>query len=193
MKALTSVLMVMVIALFAVTNVNSQDTSNIKVVLHGAKMVNDSSHYGIAGSVVMPNPGAKVVVAVVGPKYSVKDVWSIEFMAGTFSKDNVAEMLFDTRISYDGLKPLHLWSCIEYFPTSGNWYSYIDANYEISNLGLIGIESENMHLNGSDDDLSIGPRVVIPFQDGKFVLIGAYQFHNNDNSNQLWTRTVFNF
>ncbi len=193
MKFITTVFTIMVIAILTTTNVSAQDASNLKVVLHGSKMVNDSSYFGIAGSVVLPNPGAKIVVAVVGPKVKLNSDLSVELMAGSFSINNTAELIFDTRIAYDAFKPLHLWSCVEYYATSHNWYSYIDANYEVGSLGLIGIESENMHFKGSSDDLSIGPRLVVPFQNGKFVLIGAYQFHNNDNANQIWTRTVFNF
>ncbi|XOU94265.1 MAG: hypothetical protein ACNFW9_05475 [Candidatus Kerfeldbacteria bacterium] len=193
MKIQTIILVSFILALFFTTNVSAQETYNSKIVLHGTKMTSDSSRFGITGRMAIPNPGAKIVVTIAGPKFSIKDKWSIEFMIGTFSKENVGEMLFDSRIYYSVLKPLLLSSCIEYFPKSGNWYTYFDANYKIGNLGLVGIESENMHFKGTPDDPSFGPRIAIPFQEGHFILIGAYQFHNSGNVNKVWIRAILNF
>jgi len=114
-------------------------------------------------------------------------------MAGTFTKDQAGELAFDFRASYDGFDPIHLWTNVEYFPKTDSWYTYLDANYRIGKLGLIGIETENMHFPSKDDDWSAGPRVVLPLSEGRLVLIGAYQFHNGKNSNQVWTRAVLNF
>ncbi|MBU0612928.1 hypothetical protein KKB10_02835, partial [Patescibacteria group bacterium] len=138
------------------------------------------------------NPAVSVFVA--GPRYGVKDQWWIEVMGGALTIMQESQPLIDLRGSYDVIDPIHLWTNIEYFPKEGNWYAYFDLNYRLPVVGLIGIETENNLPNHGRADLSIGPRIVLPFSDGKFVLISAYQFHKSElGGNQLWIRTVFNF
>lgn len=171
----------------------TQDLYNTKVLFHGTKQVADSSNFQLAGWTVFPNIGNGPVLMVGGIGYSVPDTWGVEVMAGTFTKEQSGQFIIDVRASYDAFDPIHLWINVEYFPKSGDWYTYLDANYRIGKLGLIGIETENMHFADKEDDLSFGPRVVLPLSQGQFVLIGAYQFHSGDNANQVWSRMVLNF
>ncbi|MBU0963818.1 hypothetical protein KKC06_02135 [Patescibacteria group bacterium] len=163
---------------------------NTKLLLHGTKQVSETSKFGISGWLIIPNPGAKVTVAVAGPKYCGNNWW-IEFNAGAFIKENKGEGMIDIRFSYDKKDPVHIWSNIEYFMDSQNWYTYLDANYRLGQICLLGAETENMHFKDAVDDYGYGPRLVLPFKDGQFVLIGSYQFHSGPN--QIWARAVLNF
>lgn len=194
-QALITALLVVIVVVLSTSQsfAQEQTSSNFKLLFHGSKSLNETSNWGIASWVIIPNPGsAKVVLGVVGPRYEVKDKWSLEVMAGSFSKDQVGQLVFDIRASYDAFDPIHVWANVEYFPQSGNWYSYLDVNYRLGNLGLVGVETENMHFVGRKDNFGFGPRVVSPFASGQFVVVGAYQFHI-DNVDEIWLRTIFNF
>lgn len=185
---------VMLLGGMTISSPQAQNAYSTKVLLHGTKPVADSSNWGIGGWLVVPNPGAQVFVTVVGPRYEVAKKWSVEVMAGTFSLEQEGQFLIDIRASYDAFDPIHFWTNVEYFPKTGDWYTYLEANYRIGQLGLIGVETENSHFSSGSDDLSFGPRVVIPFRQGQFILIGAYQFHFQASyQNQAWSRVVLNF
>ena len=190
MKALITILALM-IACSAV----AETTTNTKLLLHGTKQITESSNWQVAAWGIVPNftSNPNVSVFVTGPRYGANQWW-IELMGGALTINRDSQPLIDLRASYDVLDPIHLWTNIEYFPKENNWYAYFDLNYRLPVIGLIGIETENNLPNHGKTDLSIGPRIVLPFDDGKFVLIGAYQLHKSEfGGNQLWIRTVFNF
>lgn len=190
MKTLVIVLILVLVTGSAL----AEDITNTKLLLHGTKPIIEDSSWQVSAWGIVPNftSNPNVSVFVAGPRYEMKDRWWIEAMAGALTVNQKSEPLIDIRASYDVLDPIHLWTNVEYFPKEGNWYAYLDLNYRLPVVGLIGIETENNLPNHSKADLSIGPRIVLPFSDGKFVLISAYQFHNF-GENQLWIRTVFNF
>ncbi len=168
-----------------------QTLNNTKVLIHGTKLSSDSSSFGLAGWFILPNPGNGVVVTIAGPRYSAES-GSIEVMFGVKSVKQVGEPFIDLRASYDACTPFHYWTNIEYFPKSGNWYLYLDANLDLGTLVKVGVESENTLNASAPDDLSIGPRIVIPFTK-QFSMVGAYQFHSQGNPCQTWARAVVNF
>ncbi|MFA6553128.1 MAG: hypothetical protein WCT27_01760 [Patescibacteria group bacterium] len=169
----------------------ASDLCNTKLLLHGTKTVADSSQFGVAGWFILPNPGSGTVVAVAGPRLTTKSGW-VELMVGFKSVKQAGELLIDLRVSYDAYKPIHFWTNVEYFPTTGDWYLYVDCNYDLGSLGKIGLETENTFYVNGRNNLSIGPRIVVPFT-GQFAIVGAYQFHSQGNQNQAWARAVVNF
>lgn len=191
MKTLLAILIGCCLMAAVVSPATAADLCNTKLLLHGTKTVSDSSSFGFAGWFILPNPGSGTVVAVVGPRYTAKSGW-VEVMAGFVSKKQRGEFLFDLRASYDRFAPIHFWTNVEYFPQTHNGYLYLDVNYDIRSLGKIGLETENTFLSGGADNLSVGPRVVVPFT-RQFSMIGAYQFHSHGNQNQAWARAVVNF
>lgn len=187
-NALTALLIIIVITTSSHVFAGEADQYNTKVLLHGTKQISDSSSWQLSGWAIFPNIGNGPVLMVGGPRYEIKDQWSIECMAGTFTKDQAGELVIDIRASYDAFDPIHLWTNVEYFPKTRNWYTYLDVNYRIGNLGLVGIETENMHFPNAKDDLSIGPRVVLPL--GQITIVWALQFHNGGNPKQIWARVI---
>lgn len=173
-------------------NVGAADLNNSKLLLHATKALSATDqHFGMAGWFILPNPGSGTVVSVAGLRYTAKSGW-VEMMAGFKSMKQTGEPLFDLRALYDAFSPAHFWTNVEYFPKTGNWYLYVDFNYDIGTLGKIGLETENTFSVKTGGNLSIGPRIVIPFTK-QFSMVGAYQFHNQANQNQIWARAVVNF
>ncbi|MFA6272855.1 MAG: hypothetical protein WC693_07260 [Patescibacteria group bacterium] len=189
MKKLIIVLALVIFASNAVAGV-----TNTKLLLHGTKPVAGQSSWQVAAWGIIPNFAADPTksVFVAGPRYKAGDRWWIELMSGALTVKRESQPVVDLRASYDLLTPLHIWSNVQYFPRTGDWYFYFDTNYQLPAVGLIGVETENNVPNNATADLSIGPRAVLPFNGGKLALISAYQFHNH-GGNQLWIRTVFNF
>lgn len=189
----TAVLMVTVLLTATLAFAGEPDQYNTKVLLNGSKQVAEQTNWQYVGTAVFPNIGHGPVLMMGGIGYAVDKTWNVKTMLGTFSKDQTGQLVVDLRASYDALDPVHLWADVEYYSKSGDWYAYMDVNYRIGNLGLIGVETENTLVVGAKDNLSIGPRVVLPLSEGRLVLIGAYQFHNNGNQNQVWSRAAINF
>ncbi|MFA6272113.1 MAG: hypothetical protein WC693_03315 [Patescibacteria group bacterium] len=189
MKKLIIILALVVFASNAVAGV-----TNTKLLLHGTKPATGQSSWQVAAWEIIPNFAADPTknVFVAGPRYKAGDRWWIELMSGALTVKRESTPLIDLRASFDALDPVHLWTNIEYFPQSGDWYVYFDINYRLPAVGLVGVETENNIPNNTSADLSIGPRAVLPFNEGKLVLISTYQFHNH-SENQLWFRTVLTF
>lgn len=167
-------------------NADALADTNTKLLLHGTKPIAEGSQWQAAGWVVIPNLSKTLMVA--GPRYQ-QESWWIEAMAGTVVADRQGAFLLDVRASYDRLDPLYIWGNVEYRPDNGYWYLYADMNVRLATIGFLGLETENDLFASQPNDMSYGPRAVIPF--GQLTLIGAYQFHSGDN--QVWIRSVVSF
>ena len=196
MKTLMLVIAVLSIASAAYSGENT----NTKLLLHATQPITEHSNWQTAGWVVVPNftnPTKALVVA--GPRYQQAKRWWAEVNLGFLTVEpkesgqpRDRSFIIDFRASYDALNPIHFYANIEHVPSKNYWYTYFDVNYRLPLVGLVGLESENDHFNRNKDNLSIGPRTVIPFKGGAMVLIGSYQFHNRGDD-QVWFRTVINF
>jgi len=184
-------MLVIVLAVVA----SAQLQSNTKLVFNTNKQFSETNeNWQVNGSMIMPNPGAMVAVTIAGPRYEVKDKWWIAVHPGILSVEKNCQSLIDIRGSLDAFDPIHIWGDVEYFPKTGNWYTYLDVNYRLPAIGLIGLETENDHFPSKKDNWGIGPRVVLPFASGRYVIISSYQFHlDNDFDDCIWVRSIFNF
>lgn len=169
---------------FADKGVKGTATFNSRLLIHGIKPI--AGPWGWAGWSVFPNYAAdpSKALLVTGPRYEGKGWW-VETMAGVLIVDQEGKGLTDIRTSYDVLDPFHFWGEIIYFPKKMNpWFTYLEINYELSAVGLLGLETENV-----PPDYSWGPHLVIPLGN-HLTIVGVYQFH--PDIDQVWFRTVIN-
>ncbi|MFH2097350.1 MAG: hypothetical protein ABII24_02305 [bacterium] len=192
----TKVLLLVVIGIMVASIVTAGEITNTKLLLHATQPVTEESIWQTASWVIVPNftsPSKAVIVA--GPRYQAKDWW-VETNVGALIVEpgQVGQRerltIFDLRASFDALDPIHFGVNMQQIPSKEYWYTYLEVNYRLP-FCLVGIETENDHPLGQDN-LSIGPRMVLPLAKGNMVLVGSYQFHDR-GEDQVWFRTVINF
>ena len=177
--------------LVACANPVTAQTYNARLMMHSQKPITADSSLNLSVRVVLPNYTAMPSKTLInfGPRFVGRQWWS-ELLVGRLIISQQGKWHLESRTSLDQFGPWHFFVDLVYFSDHAK-YSYLDANYAIGKLGLIGMESENNYLAGQDD-LSAGPHLIVPFHDGKLVLQSIYQFHNH-GGNQIWFRTVLNF
>ncbi len=191
-------IMLLAIALCTAAYAGELTQYHTKIIVHSTKLIStvgdtpvkSDSTWQLTSWVITPDVGHGPIFMMAGLHYQ-RTNWWLEAITGPKIQNGEGEWTIDVRGSYDGFKPIHCWSNAEYYVNTHNWYWYADANLEIGTLGLLGVESENCLNRHATDDWSIGPRVVLPFHDNRFILIGAYQFHGG--ADQVWARMLLNF
>lgn len=169
----------------------------MRLLLHGARTVDEDSGMGVAAWTVAPNitgaPDRWFLIA--GPRYAAKNWW-VEIMGGAVAAGSNRTPLVDLRAEFSGAKPFYTWVNLQWIdPKRGSnsqfcWY--VQADYILGAdkpLALLGVEIENTMQQGPDV-WSVGPHILLPF--GMIVMQAAYQFHKYEES-QLWFRCLVNF
>jgi hypothetical protein len=172
---------------------HAETSSHLRLLLHGYKTMYKSG-LGVAAWVIAPDvpKSPSTWLGVIGPRYTGQGWWA-EFMGGTIINQGHSTPLLDVRAEFSLLKPFYAWADIEWIDfTQGaksKFYWYLQMDLVIKGLGLLGVETENVHKRGNDD-VSLGPHIVIPM--GNIVFTGAYQIHRGGMS-QFWIRVALHF
>lgn len=181
--------------------VKADTTFNMRLLVHGHRAIGENG-WGIAGWVVAPNitSNPKKWYGVVGARYD----WTganVELMAGALIEDGAGKFLLDLRWGLDpkfwGI-PLLVWGNEQLIDLK-DWtiYSYLRVMYVLpKELGLVGVETEDLNLKDKPDDYSVGVHAIIPLAKF-FAIIPAYQWHftpgEGYTGSQLWLRVVLDF
>ena len=181
----------------------AETSYNIRLLSHFNKKIADKD-IGIAGWVITPNAvaNANAKLAIVGPSLY-RNGASFEMMFGGLFADTatfVPVMSNRFHLSPKYWKgPYNIWGNIQFinFTDFDNMvsYAFVMADYKVSDIALVGIETENYFNTGADDkfnDTSIGPQVVIPYNGVNLIM--SYQLHLHENvGDQVWVRAMYHF
>lgn len=160
---------------------------NFRILIHSTSNNFEDSNFGIAGWAIVPNVAKAPSnwVGIAGIKYSKQNFW-IELMGGAAINGSNIDELVDVRVSATHLKPITLWSNIQWIEGKA-LYVYFQCDHWIENIFALGLETENLVFrNGEKDMFSYGPHIIIPIN--KMTLVGVYQFHGGVD--QFWVRVV---
>jgi len=177
---------------------NAATSTHVRLLLHGTHTNIDDTGFGIAGWLIAPSitDAPSKWVGLLGPRYD-GDGWNVELIGGGVIQNGDTTPLVDMRLELTPELwdvPLYAFSNLQLIdPGDKNaLYVYQQVDYVLpAGIGLLGVETENV-FGPEDDMVSIGPQVVVPLAGGRFVLVGAYQFHLG-NQSQFWLRSVVNF
>lgn len=181
----------------------AEETSHSRFLMY-AKSKSTENGWGIAGWTIAPNATSKPGkwYSIAGPRYE-RVGWSVEAMIGVMIENGNGQVMADIRYELNpkfwGI-PLLIWGNEQLVDvTLRNWtvYNYLRVVYVLPNeMGMVGVESEDLNKMDKPDDYSVGLHAIIPIA-GPFVLIPAYQRHftpgQGDTGGQFWIRVLLKF
>ena len=178
------------------------ETSHLRFLAHGHSKndnidIGDIGNLGVTGWLIAPSLGdaPDKWIGLVGPRFDTVG-FNVELLVGAMISGGEKKYILDSRFELTPKLwnlPLYIWGEIQAFDLSEeiNFYSFLQIDYVLPfELGMIGIESENVHLIDNTDDLSVGVHFVLPVS-SNLVFVVAYQFHD-EGSQQFWVRAVIN-
>ena len=181
----------------------AEESSHSRLLIYG-KSKPTANGWGIAGWTIVPDITTKPDkwYSIAGPRFE-REGWSVEVMVGAMIQNNKGQAMADVRYELNPKFwhiPLLVWGNEQLVDiTFQNWtvYNYLRVVYVLPNdVGMVGVESEDLNKKDQPDDYSVGLHAIIPIV-GPFVLIPAYQRHftpgQGNTGGQFWIRVLLKF
>lgn len=163
-----NVVLTVIACLICTANVMAQE-GQFRLLVHPTKKL--YGNWGITGwGVTNLNPNGGNFVLMGGVRYENEKIWS-EFMPCAVFSSGWRKLCFDTRTNVKLSRLTNLWFETQEF--SDRFYWFLESNYN-ARRWLAGVETENIHLRGSDS-LGIGGHVKFKIMNGVWTGPG-YQF-----------------